>query len=72
MEVADDAARFLLLGGEPLGEPIEMWWNFVARSKDEITAAWRAWQAHDEDWFGPVPSHLSRIDAPMPPWIPAR
>jgi len=72
VEVADDTARFLLLGGEPLGQPIEMWWNFVARSKEEITAAWRAWQAHDEDWFGPVPSHLARIDAPTPPWIPAR
>jgi len=71
IEIAGDTARFLLLGGEPLGEPIEMWWNFVARSKEEITAAWRAWQSHDEDWFGPVPSKLSRIDAPMPPWLPA-
>ena len=64
-------ARFLLLGGEPLGEPIEMWWNFVARNKDEITEAWRAWQAHDEGWFGAVPSSLARIDAPAPPWLPA-
>jgi len=72
VEVADEAARFLLLGGEPLGEPIEIWWNFVARSKEEITEAWRAWQGHDEDWFGPVPSQLSRIDAPMPPWLPTR
>ena len=64
-------ARFLLLGGEPLGEPIEMWWNFVARTKDEITEAWRAWQAHDEEWFGAVPSKLARIDAPAPPWLPA-
>jgi hypothetical protein len=71
VEIADQAARFLFLGGESLGEPIEMWWNFVARSKEEITAAWRAWQAHDEDWFGPVPSHLSRIEAPRPPWLPA-
>jgi hypothetical protein len=33
--------------------------------------AWRAWQAHDEDWFGPVPSRLSRIDAPAPHWLAA-
>ncbi|MEX2251870.1 MAG: pirin family protein [Acidimicrobiia bacterium] len=72
IEITVDVARFLFLGGQPLGEPIEMWWNFVARSKEEITAAWQAWQAHDEDWFGPVPSTLSRIDAPMPPWLPAR
>jgi hypothetical protein len=65
-------SRFLLLGGKPLGEPIEMWWNFVARSKDEITEAWRAWQAHDEGWFGEVSSSLSRIDAPVPPWLPAK
>jgi redox-sensitive bicupin YhaK (pirin superfamily) len=64
-------SRFLLLGGKPLGEPIEMWWNFVARSKEEITEAWRAWQAHDEGWFGEVSSSLSRIDAPVPPWLPA-
>ncbi len=64
-------ARLLLLGGEPMGEPIQMWWNFVGRSKDEITAAWRAWQAGDTDRFGPVPSKLARIDAPPPPWLPA-
>jgi hypothetical protein len=60
-----------LLGGRPLGEPIEMWWNFVARSKEEITEAWRAWQAHDHDRFGPVSSKLARIDAPPPPWLTA-
>jgi redox-sensitive bicupin YhaK (pirin superfamily) len=70
IETQSEGARFLLLGGEPLGEPIEMWWNFVARSKDEITKAWRAWQEHDEDRFGTVPSQLSRVDAPPPPWLP--
>ncbi len=70
--ISRHGSRFLLLGGEPLGEPIEMWWNFVARTKEEITEAWRAWQAHDENWFGDVPSTLARIDAPLPPWLPAR
>jgi hypothetical protein len=69
IEASVDDTRFLLLGGAPLGEPIEMWWNFVARSKDEITEAWRAWQAHDHDRFGPVSSRLARIDAPAPPWL---
>ncbi len=64
-----DAARVLVLGGRPLGEPIEMWWNFVARSKDEMTEAWRAWRSHDEERFGAVPSGLARIDAPPPPWL---
>ncbi len=71
IESSSDEARFLVLGGEPLGEPIEMWWNFVARSKDEIVQAWRSWQAHDLDRFGPVSSKLARIDAPPPPWLTA-
>jgi redox-sensitive bicupin YhaK (pirin superfamily) len=71
IEAIVDRAQFLVLGGRPLGEPIEMWWNFVARSKEEITEAWRAWQAHDDDRFGPVSSKLARIDAPAPPWLAA-
>ncbi|HUF94679.1 MAG TPA: pirin family protein [Acidimicrobiia bacterium] len=64
-----DGARLLLIGGIPLGEPIKMWWNFVARSQDEITDAWRDWRGYNEERFGPVPSTLARIDAPVPPWI---
>ncbi len=70
LETRAGEARVLLLGGEPI-EPIQMWWNFVARHKDEITEAWRAWQARDTDRFGPFSSTLERIDAPPPPWLPA-
>lgn len=38
-------ARVLLIGGEPLGEQIVMWWNFVGRSHDEIVAYRDQWQA---------------------------
>jgi len=69
VDTRSGTSRFLLLGGEPLGVPIKMWWNFVARNLDEITDAWRAWQDHDDDRFGPVPSTLARIDAPTPPWL---
>lgn len=31
--------RVMLLGGVPLGEPLLMWWNFVARTPPEIAAA---------------------------------
>lgn len=62
-------SRLMLLGGEPLGEAIQMWWNFVARDQDELTRAWRDWQAGDTDRFGPVPSKLARIEAPRPPWL---
>lgn len=38
-------ARVLILGGEPLGEQIVMWWNFVGRSHDDIVSYRAAWQA---------------------------
>lgn len=63
--------RWLLLGGEPLGEEVRMWWNFVARDQDEITAAYEAWQARDTDRFGEVAAPIERIDAPRPPWLRA-
>jgi redox-sensitive bicupin YhaK (pirin superfamily) len=62
-------ARLLLLGGEPFGVEISMWWNFVARTHDEITEAWRAWKNRDEERFGPVSSRLARVEAPAPPWL---
>ncbi len=34
----DAGARLLLIGGEPLGEQIVMWWNFIGRSHEEIVA----------------------------------
>jgi hypothetical protein len=57
----------LLLGGVPFPEPIVMWWNFVARSHDEVDAARRDWQA-GSDRFGTVDSGLDVIPAPPTPW----
>jgi quercetin 2,3-dioxygenase len=62
-------ARVMVLGGAPLGDEVKMWWNFVARTTEELTAAWEDWQTGNEDRFGPVPSTLERIEAPTPPWI---
>ena len=42
---ADEGARLLVLGGEPLGEQIVMWWNFIGRDHDEIARARADWQA---------------------------
>ena len=53
-EVAVAAAartHLLLLGGVPLGEPLLMWWNFVARTPDEIAVAVADW---NEGRFGEV------------------
>jgi redox-sensitive bicupin YhaK (pirin superfamily) len=66
---AAERARLLLLGGEPLGEPVLMWWNFVVRSRDELDRAWRQWQ-DDDPRFGRLRSPLARIPAPKPFWAP--
>ena len=36
-------ARFFVIGGVPFGEPLLMWWNFAARSGEEITRAREDW-----------------------------
>ncbi len=64
---ATEAAKVLLLGGEPFEEPILMWWNFVARTREEIDAAYDEWQAQD-DRFGRVRSTLPVIPATAPYW----
>jgi redox-sensitive bicupin YhaK (pirin superfamily) len=63
----DDAARVLLLGGLPFPERVLMWWNFVARTRDEISEARRQWAAADVR-FGEVHSKLKRIEVGPPPW----
>ena len=45
LAAGSDGARVLLIGGEPLGEKIVMWWNFVGRSHEEIVAYRAQWQA---------------------------
>jgi quercetin 2,3-dioxygenase len=63
----DEPARLMLLGGEPFGEQIVMWWNFVGRSHDEIVAFREAWQA-ESDRFGRVEGYAgSRLPAPPLP-----
>ncbi|NYI60091.1 pirin family protein [Cellulomonas soli] len=45
LQAGDGPVRALLIGGEPLGEQIVMWWNFVGRSHEEVVAYRAAWQA---------------------------
>ena len=59
--------RALLIGGEPFEERVLMWWNFVARTRDEISRARDDWMAGHER-FGTVASPLDRIDVGEPPW----
>jgi quercetin 2,3-dioxygenase len=55
-----DGSTLMLLGGEPLGEPLLMWWNFVARTPEEIEAATASWRAGE---FGEVGGYQGE---PMP------
>ncbi len=56
-------ARVLLIGGPPFPETILMWWNFVARTPEEIRAARDDWEAHRR--FGDVPAYDGpRLAAP--------
>jgi len=53
-----EPATALLIGGEPLGEQIIMWWNFVGRSHEEIVA-WRA--AYQEEMGFEAPAQASPL-----------
>jgi len=56
-------ARLFLLGGEPLGETLLMWWNFVGRTPDDIVAAARDWARGSR--FGEVKGYRgARLAAP--------
>ncbi|MFD5830912.1 pirin family protein [Lentzea sp. NPDC060358] len=64
---SERGARLVLLGGEPFGEEIVMWWNFVGRTHDEIAAYRDEWQA-ETDRFGRVEGYPgSRLPAPPLP-----
>lgn len=52
--------RAMLLGGEPLGEEILMWWNFVGRSHEEIEQFRARYQAE-------IGAEGTIAEAPIPP-----
>jgi len=66
---APDPARVVLLGGEPFGEDLVMWWNFVGRSHEEIVAFREDWEG-GADRFGSVEGYggeVQRLPAPPVP-----
>lgn len=65
---AADGTTLILLGGVPLGESLLMWWNFVARTPDEIAAAAARWR---EGRFGEVGGYAGEPLA-APPLDPRR
>ena len=59
--------RVLLIGGEPFETPILLWWNFVARTMDDLKEAREQWVNHDVR-FGEIPDYVgARLEAPVLP-----
>lgn len=56
---ADEGTRYAVVGGAPFGEPIVLWWNFVARTVEEIEAARDQWNAQD-----PIFGEVHGFDGP--------
>ncbi len=74
ISTGEEPARFLLLGGEPFGESIVMWWNFIGRSHDEIVEFRNRWMSDvidsvdTEGVFGRVQGYDGRpLPAPALP-----
>jgi quercetin 2,3-dioxygenase len=68
VELTSDA-RVLLLGGLPFEEEIVMWWNFVARTHEEIQQARLQWNAGGDPRFGEV-SHYPGSERLRAPELP--
>lgn len=70
----DEPARALLIGGTPFGEEILMWWNFVARSDEEIRQFRQEWQKRASR-FGSVEGYVGQggpgRNAEGMEWLPA-
>lgn len=74
---AEEGSRLLLLGGEPFGEQIVMWWNFIGRDHDEVVAYREQWESllgtGSNERFGlPEGDPLDALHAPMLPNVRLR
>ena len=67
--VAHEDATIIVLGGEPFGEKILMWWNFSGRTHEEIVDMRIEWESASTI-FGTVRDDLGeRIPAPEMPHV---
>ncbi len=55
------------MGPATVDEEVRMWWNYVARTREEIVIAHREW-TDDSGRFGHVESRLPRTLVDPPPW----
>lgn len=62
-----EAARLVVIGGDPLDGPRHMWWNFVSSRKERIVQAAQDWEAQR---FAPVPGETDFIPLPERRFLP--
>jgi quercetin 2,3-dioxygenase len=65
----DVDGHLMVIGGEPLDAPLLLWWNFVARTHEEVVQARADWESGDR--FGTVVGY-DGPPLPAPPLGPAR
>ena len=76
LEAGAEGARVLVLGGEPFGEQVVMWWNFIGRTHEEVVAAREAWEAGAGSGdggaarFGRVEGYAGEVDRIPAPGLP--
>jgi hypothetical protein len=78
VRAVDHDVRLVLIGGEPLGEQIVMWWNFIGRNHEDVAAARARWQAEigaDDAEIraegDPAAGDTGRADLAAPDGVPA-
>jgi redox-sensitive bicupin YhaK (pirin superfamily) len=69
VQAGEEPVRLVLLGGEPFGEEIVMWWNFVGRTHEDIAQARADWEAGAER-FGTVEGYVGERDRLPAPALP--
>ncbi|WP_406233552.1 pirin family protein [Nocardia sp. NBC_01009] len=62
-----NGAHFALIGGEPFGEDLVMWWNFVGRSHEDIVTARNDWENRNIERFADIAGHPPEQRIPAPP-----
>jgi quercetin 2,3-dioxygenase len=66
-----EPTRVLVLGGEPFGERIVMWWNFIGRSHDEVVGFREDWQRQRADRARSAPGRYGVFPGAWADTLPA-
>lgn len=64
LQCAPDS-RLLVIGGEPMDEAILLWWNFVARTTEEMQQARTQWEAEAASNAPMIDGQPRRFGAPV-------